>query len=214
MSGRIDAGSGEPYRRGRLRLVWIPRLAGCVPNVNDPRVVSFDAPVNQIGVAADRQYAGIRLAGGSAGLGKLADQFDRPAERPCNISSASWALPLDISQNGNNVSARTRSIANPHGPKRCQSASISASGTNSPRRACSSPSRIAARASSSSGTTPAPSSVIARRTAASVSCSSGGSARACSIAFSRSLVMCLVLLPDGKISSNATDVTGREKPAQ
>jgi hypothetical protein len=61
-----------------------------------------------------------------------------------NISGALQAVLLDTGGDGAEIVASSRSVAYPRRSKRFQSAPISAS---SPRRACSSPWWIAARAS-------------------------------------------------------------------
>ena len=85
------------------------------------------------------------------------------------------------------VTACARRIPYNHRPCLFHKASISLSGTNSPLRACSKPSRMAVRVSSSSSMGAFSDSVI--KSVAKASCSASGSSRTFSIAFSSNLVM-------------------------
>jgi hypothetical protein len=66
-----------------------------VADVNDPRLVLFDAPIDQIRIATDWQHAGLLFAGKPAGLRKLPDQFDRLVQGLSNIAGALRAVLLD-----------------------------------------------------------------------------------------------------------------------
>src|SRR5580698_3681256 len=137
--------------------------------MDDPSLVTLDAPIDKVRIAAYGQNPRPLFASQAACLRKLFDQFNGLVHYPGDVASALRIALIDIGKDRIHIAARPRRVAHPHRPKRFQSAAISASGTNSPRRACSSPSRMAACASSSSGAIPPPSSVIANRTAASVS---------------------------------------------
>jgi hypothetical protein len=168
--------SPRPRRRGPSRaqitaLRWSARAIVIQDSTGDepcggcerstPRLVRRS---NRPDTDSDRLAArGSALRRQAAGLRKLPDQFDRLVQGLSNIAGALRAVLLDIGDDGGEIVASSRSVAYSHRSKRFQSASISASGTNSPRRAGSSPWRIAARASSSSETRPAPSLVIASK---------------------------------------------------
>src|SRR5689334_641506 len=171
-----------------MLLVALPRSPARMPNVHDPCFVGFDAPIDQIWIAAGRKHPRGLFAGSPPTLGELADELDRLPDGALDALRALRAVRVDVLENRLKVAARPRREAHSHRPCRFQRASISSSGTNSPRRACSNPSRIAVRVSSSRATTGL-SSVIASMATATASWSSAGSARALAIAISSSLVM-------------------------
>ena len=119
--------------------------------MNDPGFVGFNAPVNQVWVAADWQDPRFLLARMPTTLWKFSDELDCLANGTLHVLRAARTSLVDVLENCCEIVPRAGRETNPHRPCRFQSASISASATNCPRRACSRPSRIAVRVSSSSG---------------------------------------------------------------
>src|SRR5215207_4853288 len=102
-------------------------------NVDEPRFPGFDAPVDQIGISAGWQHTQLLYACSSTRMRELPDQFDCLADDALDVARALRAPLIQVVQNCNKVIPRARRKANPHSPWRFQRASISASGTNSPR---------------------------------------------------------------------------------
>jgi len=107
-------------------------------DVDDPRFSRLDAPIDQIWVPPDRKDTCLFNFGKTPDLWMPANQRDRPMDGSFDVSCTLWAALVKGGKDIGKVAGRSRSIADPHTPWRFQSASISASGTNSPRRACSS----------------------------------------------------------------------------
>ena len=145
---------------------------------NDPRFSGFDAPIDQIWVSPDRKYTRLLDLGKAPNLWMAADQRKGLIHGSFDVSCTLPAVFVKVIEDVTQIVPRTRRIADLHRPWRFQSASISASGTNSPRRACSRPSRMAARVSSSIGSICESSRVIDNSMTATESCSSSGSSRA------------------------------------
>ncbi len=120
--------------------------------MNDPGFVGFNAPVNQVWVAADWQDPRFLLARMPTTLWKFSDELDCLANGTLHVLRAARTSLVDVLENCCEIVPRAGRETNPHRPCRFQSASISASATNCPRRACSRPSRIAVRVSSSRAT--------------------------------------------------------------
>src|ERR1700676_1055305 len=120
--------------------------------VDDPRLAVLEAPIDQVRVAAGGKHTGLLFAGSAPAFREFTDELDRLLNGTLDVPRPERTAFVDVSEDRLQVATRTRRVADPHSPWRFQIASISASGTNSPRRACSSPSRIAVRVSSSSAT--------------------------------------------------------------
>src|SRR6476661_5855727 len=136
------------------------RTPSCIANMQDPDFARSHAPIDQIGVTPGTQDARALLPGRAADLRKLAIELDRFPYCALHIERTERVSLVYVFQDCGQIATRTRRIADLHRPWRFQSASISSSGTNSPRRASLSPSRIAARVLSSSGKIGEPCSVM------------------------------------------------------
>src|SRR5215475_5948184 len=127
-------------------------LAGSVANVHDPHLVCLHAIVNLVGIANDRKLVDACLIRHRRDKWKLLQQSDTPLNSGLHRLRTRRRALVQIVIDGCKIVTRPRRITNPHTPCRLKNSAISASLTNSPRLACSEPSRIAARVSSSSRT--------------------------------------------------------------
>src|SRR5690349_6489355 len=121
-------------------------------DVHDPCLAALDTPIDQIWIAACGEHAGLLFACSSPAFRVFADELDYLLNGTLDVARAEWAAVVDVLEDRLQVATRTWRVADFHRPWRFQIASISASDTNSPRRACTSPSRMAARVSSSRAT--------------------------------------------------------------
>jgi hypothetical protein len=123
------------WRMPHPLLFPLPRSSSCVPNMDKPRLPRFYAPINEIRITPRRKHARLLYPGAPPALGKFSDQLNGFANCSLDAPRAARTPLIDVPEDQLDVATRARRVANPHTPCLFQSASISSSLTNSPRRA-------------------------------------------------------------------------------
>lgn len=77
-------------------------------NVQNLGVASFDIPIDQIRIVADREHAGLLFARETACMRKLPDEVNRLAQGPRHAGGAFRISPIEIAKDFVEVSTRTR----------------------------------------------------------------------------------------------------------
>src|SRR5271166_3427114 len=140
--------------RGALRKCWLdfpvanPGSARSVAHVQDFNRL-IDNPVeNPVSISPDCFHAYGGVVASLRPFGILRDELYSRVDRSQDIAGAARTSFIDVPPDAFDIVARTRCISDPHRtPYFFQNASISSSGTNSPRAACCKPSCTAARSS-------------------------------------------------------------------
>ena len=111
--GQAAAGAGDRVIVTLGRAPWTPCA---VADTNDPGIVPFDAPVDQVRITSSRQNTGLALAGEAAGLRIFADQSERTIDGPPDVARSSRVSVVQILKDFEKVVASLRRVPGPHAP--------------------------------------------------------------------------------------------------
>src|SRR5215211_3819209 len=111
-----------------------------MPDMHDPHLAGFDSPIHQVGISPGGEHARSFNTCKSSTARMIADQINGLPDCLLDVECALWVSLFEIVKNRPDIAPRARRVPNPHGRWRFQRVSISSSGTDSPRRAWSSPS--------------------------------------------------------------------------